>query len=126
MSDELKRLREVCEAATPGPWRAVGTGTPEGDLGEVATNWPRGSHGRMVVAHGSAWTGGKEVVDDADARFIALAGSVWPELLAVVEAAREVVETAKPDPETWPARRKLCWMIDDLDAAINRSLDGAS
>ena len=118
MTDELRWLREVCEAATPGPWCAVGTGTPEGDLGEVATNWPRGSHGRMVVAHGSAWTGGKEVVDDADAHFIALAGSVWPELLAVAEAAADArVHRADPS-ATYDA-------LDALDAAIRRSLDGA-
>ena len=100
MSDELRRLREALDATLV--------------------------YGSAPEAAKSTWE--TLEADGADPEFshgVTELVGVWPELLAVVDAAREVVETAKPDPETWPARRKLCWMIDDLDAAINRSLDGA-
>ncbi len=116
MSDELRRLREVCEAATPGPWDV------EDASDEV------GHHRARVIDSAADHVADPRVACgllDADGDAIALLGSVWPEMLAVVDAARAVVETAKPDPETWPARRKLCDTFCDLDAAIRRSLDGA-
>ena len=71
MSDETKYVREVCEAATPGPYR-VDTGAPDPIV--------RNSEGAPVAIctafhHNCA------------ARAIALHGSTWREALAVIECA---------------------------------------
>lgn len=85
-SDEIKRLRELANAATPGPWTHEQTLTPSGEV-----------HCDIVRTPGAATLafdgyGGDADFYEHDAAFIAAARTALPALLDRCEAAEAEVE----------------------------------
>ncbi len=79
--DPIARARAVLEAATPGPWEIEREELPADCWVDAGPGFP------IRIGPIAVWE--PEVLDvrrnEADARAIALLGSVWPELLDVVE-----------------------------------------
>lgn len=74
---KLDDIRRICEAATPGPWRAEVNGTPDGSFDFAAGPWHDQTKGST---DGAA----------EDAVFIAMARTMLPKLQKVAEAARDL------------------------------------
>lgn len=108
---KIARALEVEEGATPGPWRAAGTGTRGGD------HW-------YVIADGEAiaWVaandGGNEDEREPIARAIVLARSL---LRPALVGAREALEQHRPNEFRDGAIGRFCtcgWLMDECpDAA---------
>ena len=97
---DLDAIEARAEAATPGPW----TARLRDDMWEIND----GSGSNFVSIVESCWLpddcdagqyGGIPDVDDA--RFIAHAHADIPALVAELRAAREVVEAAQANADTW-------------------------
>lgn len=129
MSDEIERARAVLSAShhgAPRPWRAVRA--PGRDAWGIAHK-----NGWMIRPESGAFTAGQryygsglaDYSDEARANAIALLGSCWPELLAVVEAADGYVadpEIADAGPlAEWDA---MCAALDALRARLREHLGG--
>lgn len=111
MSDPIERLRAVLAAATPGPWEAEHPyGPPHGWVISSARH----------VSHPDVCRGaGRE-----DREAISALGTLWPALLAVVEAAVEVADHRGrcATLEGGRAHSQLAFRLADLDAAIAAAL----
>ena len=79
----LAEIRARAEAATEGPWTALGSGVASGDHWHVIASGE-------AVAHISSRDGVNEDQREPDAEFIAHARTDLPALLAAVEAVREL------------------------------------
>ena len=73
---ELQHLKDLCAAATPGPWEA--SGDPQCDGGGICA----ATHGRFVLV----------LSDATDAAFIAAAREALPKLIAEVERLERLTE----------------------------------
>lgn len=82
--DEIEYVREVCEAATPGPWRRE-RGAQESRFSRSPENLVLSVCDGSGMPVGDHWISGD--VSLTDARAIALLGSTWREREAVIEAA---------------------------------------
>lgn len=78
MSDEAEYVREICEAATPGPW-TITTNDP-------GAPFPTHAHIPEVL---TVYDGEWDQMSVPNARAIALYGSIWAEVLAVIERLRD-------------------------------------
>lgn len=96
--NEIARLRELCEKATPGPWNR-GTGNEYRELFK--------NHG-MHLAH---------VYECADGDFIAAARTALPALLDEVERLQEIAELAHRQMQDGDA---LYAKVAALEAALAR------
>ena len=123
MSDELRWLRETCEA-----------GADEARLRAEVQAWmtAEAERGCLRYNRDAPMWHAYEAARDQHRRAGATLNSVWPELLAVVEAAAAVSEhetRARSGGHLRPyeghdVRTRLMQAGDALDAAIRRSLDG--
>ena len=124
MSDELRWLRETCEA-----------GDEEARLRAEVEAWmdAEGRAGRLRQnRHAPMWREYEAAVE-AHGRVSRSLNSVWPELLAVVEAAdtarAKTRAIAGDEHGAQQLARESSALLSDalvaLDAAIRRSLDGA-
>lgn len=99
MSEPLARLRAVLEAATPGPWvRSPG----------LSRSFVRTERGTVIGGH------------PLDARAIAVLGTLWPDLLALAEAAEDdaiAVDT------TQGVNQALRALVAAIDAALPEVTD---
>lgn len=75
---DLERLRAVLEAATPGPWT---THVEDPGWDEPRVGWVP----EVLTIYGADG----DMMPEANARAIAALGTLWPELLAVAEAAED-------------------------------------
>lgn len=99
---ELARLRALLEAATPGPWEQLG------DSG-------------FLRSPGFVDYDGELSPEDAGA--IAALGTLWPDLLAVVEASSECADNLPaPALEVWARLDRRRDALDALDARIREVL----
>lgn len=80
--EELDRLQELCDRATPGPWEH-GTATCCADMG-----WVDGPKGKGVVCPVYEASKRTHTLDAADAEFIAEARTALPALIAEVRGYR--------------------------------------
>ena len=74
--DRIKGLRELCDAATPGPWK---------------------DDAPFVVTEADIWSSLGEIVHDHDAVFIGAARSALPEALDEIEELRAELNLANQD-----------------------------
>ena len=122
MSDELRRLREVCEA-----------GDEEARLRTEVQAWmtAEAERGCLRYNRDAPMWHAYEAAAAHQQRAGATLVSVWPEMLAVVEAAHAADEDCHgPGGRMWEpgcACTACSQMraLDALDAAIRRSMDGA-
>lgn len=98
MSDLLKEARELCEAATPGPWIC---GVTDG----VVTDDPRNY---LICTH----------CTDDDKKFIARARTLVPELVELCEEQQQAYYRAYKDYSEDIARWKA--RAEALESAIKR------
>lgn len=110
---ELERLREMCEAATPGPWEAFHRHVHyTADDDEVA--------GLGLEVHGPPEAENRgQFARGADTRFIAESRTALPRLIAALEVSIEALE----DIYGVAATREAAWDIADMAlAAIAQAL----
>lgn len=81
--DELKRLRELCEKATAGPWKSDYCG----DVWTISGEVPHVNDGGMELFQGIGTT--TRGPDNGNAAFIAAARTAVPALLDEVERLEE-------------------------------------
>jgi hypothetical protein len=91
-TEEIERLRRLCEKATPGPWEWYGR---SGDAYLVAPK----AGGKWIMDDGSA--GGEYnpylKPNDPDAQFIAASREAVPTLLDEVERLRDVLSLVEAE-----------------------------
>lgn len=119
--DELKKLRALAGAATPGPWIAQ----PDNDAGPARVGSLATDEWFVSV---DRHNGGKEYRDgwierwvpkenaNATAAFIAVARTAVPALLDEVERLRATCEGLRVEVERWETR----WSLDMGEAAHDR------
>lgn len=90
--DELARLRELCDAATPGPWED-GTAMCCPDMG-----WVDGPNGKGVVCPTYEASKRTHTLDANDAAFIAAARTALPALLDLIAQLRSQTRSVTPNP----------------------------
>lgn len=96
---ELAEIRALCDAATPGEWKATDDRTERvcnGNCGAPFT-YRDGSATGLVERHGGCLTVANAELGDgaSDARFIAASRQLVPRLVDALEAARDALEAAR-------------------------------
>lgn len=120
----LERLQELAKAATPGPWVVGGSYTVR--TMRSSLDWIA----RMRDRHHSH----ADSEDAANAKLIVTLHNALPDLLAVVEAAKELAEVARlrgddelphpaNDTKLWTARMQTAW--DEVHAALAKLTEAA-
>jgi hypothetical protein len=112
----IDRLRELDSAATPGPWKeylrgyVVADASPQDDAtpdDEVGTYFSAELYGPNI---------------DADAALIPEARNALPKLLAIAEAARDVLENVSPDDDHEGAFLDYLVPFEEIEA-LRKALD---
>jgi hypothetical protein len=104
----------VHAAATPGPWRAEHRSVPIPEAGDADVLDAVVGAGDLVIVE--TWR--DDDTSEADARAVALAHNVMPELLAVLKSARAYTY-ASPIPPCTECDHYKC----ELARAVGRALD---
>lgn len=106
--DLLKEAHELCEAATPGPWKAK-----EYDSGY---KWNEIEHKYNIIAPEGAWR--DPIIGDfeweSDAKFIAAARTLVPELVELCECQQRGLEAGQLEIDRLKAR------AEEAEAEIKR------
>lgn len=113
---EIKAARELCEAATEGPWEALNQQKHLGEENRHIAGWCI-RHETGVVTYMHVHTLAKKV---ADAEFIAASRTRWPAALAEVERLRGVLRLVLAEAET------NCSEMKSLITCVNLAEDALS
>ena len=94
---DIKKLREICEKASPGPWKAVASRTAVGVCYRIfPESWGKVPDHGGICAYDDCTSLNPHPKGEqaANAQFIAAARTALPELLDEVERLREAVKHA--------------------------------
>jgi hypothetical protein len=106
----IDRLRELDSAATPGPWSYF------------ISSYDNGTMFITDDASGDEQTVRADWLSEADAALIAEARNALPKLLAIVEAARDVLENVSPDDDHEGAFLDYLVPFEEIEA-LRKALD---
>lgn len=85
--EEIKRAREVCDTATPGPWERIEPNADDGDIRVQIYYYKK--RNVVIDAHSIAWK-----LERANADFIAESRTLLPKALSHIEELERKLQIA--------------------------------
>lgn len=115
--DDLARIEELAEKATPGPWNAGGYSDYPGDEGSAITAGAEGTMEERGIAYAVEYSWTTPESCKADAEFIAAARTAVPALVAGVRSRDERIAELE-------AARDARVKAEALDLAADQAVVG--